>query len=317
MFHVFGRELSGYALSIWIGCLAGVVLFCLQGRKLKRTAVLWTVLLGVPLGLLCARLYYVLARLDLFMDIGLENFFVTADEELLSWGAASGAAFWGAVGGVALAALLAAKISGERTGGILDALAPSAALAIALSRFGEYCIGEGVGPDVTPESLWFFPIAVANEWEEWKYALFLLEGLTGLIILVLLLTRGRKYRDGYRARMFLILYASTQVLYEALRRDNFLRWLFVRVSQVASAAVLLGLLVFGVIRWLRKPEKERMPKKRVIVCSILFALTVGAVVALEFAVDKSATISIAAAYLMEALCCAVLGVTVWQTAMKN
>ena len=45
--------------------------------------------------------------------------------------------------------------------------------------------------------------------------------------------------------------------------------------------------------------------------------TVGAVVALEFAVDKSATISIAAAYLMEALCCAVLGVTVWQTAMKN
>ena len=317
VFHLAGLELTGYALSIWIGCITGVLLFLTQGKGLKKTALGWTVALGIPLGLLGARLYYVLARLDLFLDIGLENFFTSADEELQIWGAASGAAFWGAVGGVVLAALIAGKLSGERTRGILDALAPSAALGIALSRFGEICIGEGVGPDVTPESLWFFPIAVVNEWEEWKYALFVLEGLTGLAIFLLLMTRGRKYRNGYRARMFLILYSSTQILYEALRRDNFLRWLFVRVSQVASAVVLLGLIIFGVLRWVQQEPADRMPKKKLILCCVLFVSMVGAVVALEFAVDKSPWVSIGAAYLMEAVCCAVIGTVSWQIIMNT
>ena len=312
-----GREITGYALSVWIAALLGAALFCWQGRGLKRGARLWTLLLGIPLGLLGARLYYVLARFDLFQEIGFENFFATADEELRVWGAASGAGFWGVVGGVALGAWLAGIISGERTARLLDALAPSAALGIALSRFGEYAIGEGVGPDVTPEALWFFPMAVVNEWEEWKYALFLLEGIAGLVIFALLMTRGRKLRAGYRARMFLILYSACQILFEALRRDNFLRWLFVRVSMVASAVVLLGLLVFGVLRWLRKDPGSRMPGGRVIACCVLFALTVGAVVALEFAVDKSPVLSLEAAYLLEALCCAVLGMTTWQVAMKN
>ena len=156
------------------------------------------------------------------------------------------------MGGVALAALLAGKITKEKVSALLDALAPSAALGIAISRFGEFSIGEGIGPEVTSEAMQFFPLAVLNEWEEWNYALFLLEGLVGVVIFVLLMTRGRKLKDGYRARMFLILYASCQIVLEAVRRDNFLRWLFVRVSQVASAAVLLGLVIFGLIRWARK-----------------------------------------------------------------
>ena len=317
MFSILGREISGYAVSIWIAALLGAVLFLTEGRKLKKSAAAWTLAAGVPLGLLCARLYYVLARLDLFMDIGLENFFRAADEELAAWGAAGGAAFWGAVGGVCLAALIAAKLSGEKVSSILDALAPSAALGIALSRLGEYAIGEGVGPDVTPEELWFFPIAVMNEWEEWQYALFLLEALTGLVIFALLMTRGRKLRDGYRARMFLILYSSTQILYEALRRDNYLRWLFVRVSQVACAVVLLGLIVFAVLRWRKMKPEERMPKGRVIACCVVFAVTVGAVVALEFAVDKSPVLSVAAAYLLEACCCVVLGTVTWKIVMNQ
>ena len=319
MVCVLGKQMSGYAMSIWIGCLAGLFLFIQQARarKVKSTAMWLTVLLGIPLGLLGARLYYVLARLDLFQDIGFEYFFIAADEELKTWGAAKGAAFWGAVGGVALAALLAGKIGGEKTGSLLDALAPSGALAIAVSRFGEYSIGEGVGPDVTPEALWFFPVAVVNEWEEWKYALFLLEGLAGLVIFVLLMTVGRKKKNGYRARMFIVLYASSQIIFEALRRDNFLRWLFVRVSQVCCAVVLAFLMVFAVIRWAKKPPEARMPKGKLILCCGLFLAMVGAIVALEFAVDKSPTLSVGMAYLLEALCCIVIGIASWQVIMDE
>ena len=313
----FGRQVSPYALFILAGAVGALGVFCFQARKLKPLSILLTVALGIPLGLLGARAFYVLARFSLFEEIGFDHFFRTNDEELRLWGAAKGAAFWGTVGGVALAALIAGKISGEKTRNLLDALAAPAALGIALSRFGEFSIGEGIGPDVTPESLWFFPIAVVNEWQEWKYAVFLLEGIVGLIIFVILLTEGQKYHEGYRARMFLILYSATQILLESLRRDNFLRWLVARVSQVTAAVVLLGLIVFGILRWAKKPEAERMSQGRIILWSVLFLLAAGGMVWLEFAVDKSADLSVAAAYLLEAGCCAILGVSSWQIAMKN
>ena len=139
----------------------------------------------------------------------------------------------------------------------------------------------------------------------------------GLLILLLLLTRGRKLRDGYRARMFLILYSSSQIVLEALRRDSFLRWLFVRVSQLNAALVLLGLAVFGLLRWLRRPEKDRMSVKGMIWNGTLFVLMVPAIIALEFAIDKSPVLSEGLAYLLETGCCAVMGVTVWNMAMKK
>ena len=315
--NLAGLRMTAYAWSIWICCALALGLFLWEGRRLKPAARLWTVALGILFGLLGARLYYVLARLDLFLEIGLNSFFSTAEEDLQSWGAAKGAAFWGAVGGVSLAALAAGKIAKERVSAILDALAPSAALAIALSRFGEYGIGEGIGPEVWEEGLQFFPLAVANEWGEWHYALFLLEGLVGLVIFVLLMTRGRRLKDGYRARMFLVLYSSSQIVLEALRRDNFLRWLFVRVSQVASAVVLLGLMIFGVLRWLKKPEGQRMSRKRLYWNCGLFLLMVPVIIILEFAIDKSPTLSVSLAYLLEACCCVVMGATTWQVAMKN
>ena len=317
MWNILGRQMTPYAVSVWIACAAALGLFFLQGRKLKPAALILTAGLGILLGLLCARLYYVLARISTFLDIGLENFFATADEDLKGWGSAKGAAFWGAVGGVALAALLAGKITKEKVSALLDALAPSAALGIAISRFGEFSIGEGIGPGVEDPALQFFPLAVRNQWDEWYYALFMLEGLVGLIIFALLMTRGRKLKDGYRARMFLILYASCQIVLEAVRRDNFLRWLFVRVSQVASAAVLLGLIVFALIRWAKKPRESRMSGRKTAVNCALFALMVPAIIALEFAVDKSPTLSVGMAYLLETLCCAVMGITSWQLVMKN
>ncbi len=316
--NLFGRDFSPYAVFTAAGALLGLVTFFLCARRrVKLPAAALTALLAIPLCLLGARAFYVLARWGLFADVGFDNFFRATHEEDRVWGAVNGGAFWGAVGGGALAALLAGRLTGTRVSRLLDALAPGAALALAVSRFGEYSIGEGIGPDVSVPGLCFFPVAVVNEWEEWKYAIFMLEGLVALVIFLLLVTRGQAWSDGYRVRAFLILYSSCQILLEALRRDNFLRWLFVRVSQVTAAVVLLGVFVFGVLRWLRKPPEQRMARGRVIACGAVFVLLVAAVIALEFAVDKSATLSVAMAYLLEAFCAAGFGVVTWQVAMKN
>ena len=316
MWSILGREMTPYAVSIWIAGILALGVFLWQGRRLKTAALAWTAGLGIALGLLGARGYYVLARLDYFLEIGLDQFFVSAEEERF-WGSASGAAFWGAVGGVCLGALIAGMITKEKVSALLDALAPAAALGIAVSRFGENSIGEGIGPEVTVEGLQFFPLAVTNEWGEWKYAVFLLEALAALVIFLVLLSGRISRRGGDKARAFLILYSSSQILFEALRRDNFLRWLFVRVSQVTAAVVLLGLFIFAVLRWTRRPEGKRMPLKHLIAYAVGFLLLAGAVVALEFAVDKSPTLSVAMAYLLEACCAVGFGVITWQVVMKN
>ncbi|MBQ3705206.1 MAG: prolipoprotein diacylglyceryl transferase [Clostridia bacterium] len=320
MWNILGRQMTPYAVSIWAAVILGLLLFVLQGRarKLKSGAMILTAVLGVVLGLLGARGYYVLCRWDLFAEVGWENFFTAQEEGLEVWGAVGGAGFWGAVGGVCLAAWIAGRATGERVSALLDALAPSAALGIALSRFAEYSIGEGIGPEVTVEALRFFPLAVCNEWEEWNYALFLLEGLVAAVIfLILIASRVGKKRDGDQARVFLTLYASAQIVLEAMRRDNFLRWLFVRPSQLVSAMVLLGLNIFGVIRWTRKPPERRMPLKKLIACCVIFALMVPMIIWMEFAVDKSPDLSVGMAYLIETVCCVGMGVCTWQIAVKN
>ena len=314
---LFGKSFSPYAVFTAVGALLGMVVFVICGRKEKPLAVVLTVALAVPLCLLGARAFYVVCRLGLFAEVGFGNFFRATEPDYNIWGSVNGAAFWGAVGGGALAALLAGRIAGSRVSGLLDAMAPGAALALVCSRLGEYSIGEGIGPDVSVPGLCFFPMAVVNEWGEWKYAVFLLEALAALVIFLVLLSGRISRRGGDKARAFLILYSSSQILFEALRRDNFLRWLFVRVSQVTAAVVLLGLFIFAVLRWTRRPEGKRMPLKHLIAYAVGFLLLAGAVVALEFAVDKSPTLSVAMAYLLEACCAVGFGVITWQVVMKN
>ena len=302
-------NLTGYGLWIAAAVLLGAAFFLLYGRKrIGLAAVVRTLALTVPLGLIGARLLYVALRIKWFQEIGLENILWPMTEEHFYWGDAQGFALWGAVGGAALAALLAAKRSGKKAGEVMDALAPAAALTIALCRFGEFLIGEGVGPEVENEALWFFPVAVSNEWSS-QYAVFMYEGFTALVILAMLLTWGRRYAGGDRARLFLILYSATQVLLESLRRDSFLAWQFLRVSQLICALVLAGMMLAALARR-KRPEGAALRKGPVVpVAGGLFLAVVGFVVWLEFAIDKSAVLELGTAYLLEAVSCVALGVT--------
>ena len=116
-------EINGLAYALWTAgaVLLGLALFALAGRKLGRGARAWTAALALPLGLLGARAFYVLARLEFFVEIGGWNW-LWPEDMFSDWGVATGFALWGAVGGCALAACLAGRITGQRTADILDAL---------------------------------------------------------------------------------------------------------------------------------------------------------------------------------------------------
>lgn len=300
MFSLFGLPVTAYALCLVLSLCAALALLALQCRRmaLKPGTASGLALLVLPLGLLGARAFYCLARLSFYAEIGLSH-------ALMLW--QGGYALWGAVAGAVLGALLTARRTAQSPARLLDALSAPGALAIALCRLAEPLSGEGIGMYVESESLCFFPLAVQNVWGEWYYSVFLPEALAALIIMAVLLRRMRP--AGESAKLFFVLYCAGQVLLESLRRDNFLRWLFVRVSQLTCALVMAALMIAALVRLARAGRLHGRALRRMAACFAVYLVGVGCVVALEFAIDKSADLPVWAAYVLMAVCCAVMGVS--------
>lgn len=310
MIVLFGMgqlPVTAYGLSLAAALLAGFALLMVRGRKmgLQTTALLDFVLLAVPLALMGARVFYVACRLGLYSEMG-------AGEAVRMWH--GGYALWGAIAGGVLAAFLCRK----KAGGMLrmmDAAAAPAALMIGLGRLAEVFNGEGIGMLVEQEGLCFFPLAIQNEWGEWYYAIFMLEALAAFIILWVLLRQ--KAPEGKAAKTFFFLFCTCSLLIESLRRDQFLRWLFVRVNQLTAVLVLTGMLAFVLVKWIRHPQKRRFTKGKVAAGWVGFALLAGICIALEFAVDKAAWLPVWACYTLMAGFVAAMGVCAGKLLFKS
>ena len=307
------------AFFLWtaVSVLLGTVVFWNSGRKLAAGLKDRTLALALVFGLIGARAFYVLARLDFFAEIGGTVWLWPADPQWNEWGVGLGFALWGAVGGAALSGWLCTGKEPEARRRIMDCLALGGCLAIGLYRFSEFLIGEGIGPYVESEAFCFFPLAVMNEWEEWLCAVFVWEGLSALIIFVILWQGRDKRAPGDTARLFLILFCASQILWESLRRDSFLRWMFVRVSQVTAAVVLAALIVQSIRRIHTDPDLWSRQKKKLFACAAVFLLCTGACIGLEFAMDKSAYLSLEVCYGLEALCCLGLGISTFRAVMNT
>ena len=311
LFSLFGMPVTAYALCLALVLGAGLFLFFLMGKKRKMDDdTLWcAALLSLPLGLLGARVFYCVVRLNYYLEVGLSA-------TLRLWD--GGYALWGAVGGVALAAALTANIKKRPLAPLMDALAVSGALVIALMRFAEYFNGEGRGLYVDAPELCFFPLAVFRaDYEEWHLAVFVWEGIAALVILIALLRKERP--AGRTARLFLLLYSACQILLESLRQDNTLRWLFVRVSQLTSALVIAGLMIVAIIRWARHKDRRLISGGQILLCWAAVLLCVGGCIVLEFSVEGKIfqTLPIWTAYCIMALCCAGIGCAAYNVVFQS
>lgn len=310
LFTLFSLPVTRYAACV-VGAIAvGLLLLAWEQQKCRlhsNTAEVFA-LLALPLGLLGGRTFYCLARLQVYMEMGLAH-------TLRLW--EGGYALWGVVGGCILAAVLTARLTHQRAVALLDALTVPGAVTLALSRFAEVTCGEGIGMEVETAFFQRFPFALYDaEWEVWFWAICLLEGVTALLIAAVLLNRRHFTVPGSRAKLAAILYCAAQILLESLRRDNFLRWLFVRVSQLTAALVLGGMMFYALYRWTKTPVARRMSTKQLCTNWIAFLACVGICIAMEFAVDKSAALPVWLCYAVMAACCAVMGMTAYRLILK-
>ena len=224
--------------------------------------------LGTVFGVVLAKLVYYLAMINYMMMYGWLQSLVDVTMGTFS--------YYGGVAGFCLGVVLTARLTHEKPMALLDAFAPAGVLLAALARFGEFLL-EGVGTRdflywELPEHC-FFPLAVSNEYGEWLYAVFMLEGLLTLCVFVLCVTCFKQQRF-LRALFYLCL---LQILCESLRTDSF-TWLFVKVEQLICMLGLAGVLLVYCIKTPVQGFRRWLP--------ILYCFPVAAVfVVLEFALN--------------------------------
>ena len=224
--------------------------------------------LGTVFGVVLSKLVYYLAMINYMMMYGWLQSLVDVTMGTFS--------YYGGVAGFCLGVVLTARLTHERPMALLDAFAPAGVLLAALARFGEFFL-DGVGTRdflywELPEHC-FFPLAVSNEYGEWLYAVFMLEGLLTLCVFVLCITCFRQQRF-LRALFYLCL---LQILCESLRTDSF-TWLFVKVEQLICMLGLAGVLLVYCIKTPVRGVRRWLP--------ILYCFPVAAVfVVLEFALN--------------------------------
>ncbi len=221
---------------LWYLCSLAVALamYALMTRS-QRDLPARCLLIGI-LGTLCAavgaKLLYYLAKIDFMVMNGWLNSLVDMTMGTFS--------YYGGVAGFCLGVVLSARILRIRPMALLDDFTPAGLLLAALARFGEVTL-DGVG--IRDMLYWehpercFFPLAVTNEWGDWLYAVFMLEGLLTLGVLVFSLVSLKEWRFA-RSLYYMCL---IQILCESLRSDSF-TWLFVRVEQVLCLLVDVGVL---------------------------------------------------------------------------
>ena len=272
----------------WLVMAAAVIVFAVMMIFRKRAgvrsaAVEWYTLFAIPLGVFMGHLFFAVSRVGEYLsqeDYGFAFFFTP-------W--RGGFMFWGVVLGCWLAILLAsacARQSRDQRRRLTDLAAVGLILLIALIRLAEpfdTVMGRGQGfvLPVEGSAPSFFPFAFSPEPEypeDRYYAIFMAEALYALGVFLFALIGMKRRPAGKTAGLTLLLYAAGQVFFEFVRQDYTVRSMFIRISQVISAAVLVLLLILAV-------AKRRITLGDFFLRLTGFALLACMIICMEFADD--------------------------------
>jgi phosphatidylglycerol---prolipoprotein diacylglyceryl transferase len=239
----YSRYLIGNLPWYSVLMVAGIIVAYLLGTReekrlaLPKDSMLDMVLVAVPCGIVGARLYFVLMRLDQF----------AADPVSVLYIWEGGVAIYGAVIGGLIGVSVYCHIKKRGFAALLDITAPGLVLAQAIGRWGNYFNREAFGPVITNPAWQWFPAGVLitkSGAEVWHVATFFYESMWNIsVFAVLWAIRKRVQRRGDVFLWYMVLYGCGRFLVEQLRTDSL--YLFgIRASQYLS--LLLAVLVAAV-----------------------------------------------------------------------
>lgn len=227
-FTIFGREVKWYGIIVCIGIIAAFSYFMYRARKagIKSDTVVDMTLVTVPIGILGARLYFVI-------------FYGVPFKEILEiWN--GGLAIYGGVIFGAITVIVMCRIKKVKFFAFADMIAPGVMLGQLIGRWGNFMNGEAFGAETSV----FIRMGLRNWHTGYNYVevhpTFLYESLWNLLgfVLINIFYKKRKF-NGEAFLWYIAWYGLGRTFIELLRQDS----LYMGGVRVSS---LLGAICFAV-----------------------------------------------------------------------
>ena len=238
-------EIRWYAVLILIGAIVGIIIAEFQCKKkgIDKNDIFDLAFYMILVGILCARLYYVLFNLSSyhsFMDV------------IAVWN--GGLAIHGGIIGGAITMLVFCKKKKLSFLKVADITMPSVIIAQAIGRWGNFFNSEAHGSKVSLEFLQNlhlpdFIIKGMHIDGVYYHPTFLYESiwcLLGFVLLILLANLCKKMKDGQITCIYFMWYGLGRFFIEELRTDSLMLG-SIKVAQLVSLlsfAVGLFLMIF-------------------------------------------------------------------------
>lgn len=272
--ELFGIRMYAFGLYLALGVLFAVIVLAIAGRTLglKKGTVPLTVVLSYICGLVMSRVFFCLLNQELGQMTPF-SFWPHLD--------GGGWSMFGLIGGVWLGGYISAKLMKEKPGRILDTLSLAVLPLIAAERIGENRI-EDFDISRPLDSTFLHGTFLAVGEDEPCLATYYIAAAVAVILFVVLAFRFCRNRvPGILTIEFLLLFGAASIITESLRYDRFLSITFVGLQQVTAAFMLAT----GVILAVRRSNRTKSVLAATAIASLLLA--VGAVIGLEFALDRT------------------------------
>jgi phosphatidylglycerol:prolipoprotein diacylglycerol transferase len=236
-FSIGGFDIRWYGILIATGMILGILIanYNCKWREVDYDSLLNIVLLSIPIGIVGARLYYVIFEFGNYKNNIIEAF------NIRNGGLAIHGGLIFAIG-TALIYTTRKKLSFIR---FADVAAPSIILAQALGRWGNFFNQEAHGDPVSHEFIKHFPMFIQNGMNidgVYYNPTFLYESVWNILVFIVLMILLRKSKiNGIVFFSYLGLYSIGRFVIEGMRTDSLMLG-SIRVAQLMS----LG----GVIIWI-------------------------------------------------------------------
>ena len=246
-FSVFGHRIYFYGVLFALGFTLGI-LYCARRSKdfgLKSDDFYDMVILLIPLSILCARIYYVLFRLDDFIGRPLIAYFAVWEGGIAIYG--------GIIGGI-LAIWLVTRRKKLPFLAMLDLTVFGVLIGQIIGRWGNFMNREAFGAET--EIFCRMGLTDPSGHTIYVHPTFLYESLWNLALFIglwLWVRKGKRKYDGQMSLLYFFFYGLGRAWIEGLRTDSlYIGHTGIRVSQALS--LVLVLCAGALLLWERRRE---------------------------------------------------------------
>lgn len=242
--QIGSKPIYWYALIILTGFFCGALLAAHNsGKRGLKADYIWDIaLIGIVVGIICARIYYVIFAFDEFKNNFVDVFKI--------W--EGGLAIYGGIIGAVISTVVYCRFRKINIFNTLDLCCVGLLLGQAIGRWGNFMNCEVFGLPTD------FFLGMSIDGGNPVHPLFLYESLWNFLgVILILIFRDKKKKNGQVFLGYIIWYSTGRFFLEGMRNTNYILYIIPKILPVSQfvALLLIAVSIVGFII-ISKSNKE-------------------------------------------------------------